>query len=120
MLCLAGARVLVALQDLDVPWYVQQQVDAFPDSDWRKRDLGNPNWFDPLDKPIISLENVQVAASIEPSLVEIKNLTLSSMDFAHYGKMEPEGAQVPVAFWIFASDCPTRPAQKMTSSLRNT
>merc|ERR1712100_1004918 len=86
---LGGARILLALQNVDVPWYIQQQVDIHPDSNWRQPQR-DPNWYDPLAAPVISMENTHGAAVVDPSVVQWKNLTLDRLDFTQYVQIEPE------------------------------
>ena len=88
--CPTGARILLALQNVDVPWYIQQQVDIHPDSNWRQPQR-DPNWYDPLAAPVISMENTHGAAVVDPSVVQWKNLTLDRLDFTQYVQIEPEG-----------------------------
>jgi len=75
---------------MDVPWYVRQQVDAFPDTNWR-RPQSAAGWVDPLEKPVISVENILAAADVPPEELTFQNLTLYPLDWSPYVKVEPEG-----------------------------
>ena len=74
-----------------MPWYVRQQVDAFAGTNWRQPQFGDPNWVDPLEKPIISVENILGAQDIPPEGLHFQNKTLYPLDWSKYVKVEPEG-----------------------------
>jgi len=92
-----GDRVLIALENVDIPWYVRQNVDIFPGSQWRKPKPEDPNWYDPMTKPGFSFESAMAAGSVDAKLVQIANTTLSPLDFRQYTFMEPEDNAVLVA-----------------------
>ena len=87
----AGTKILLALNNVDVPWYVRQQVDIHPESDWRKH-RASLDWYDPLAKPVISMENTLGSHVIDPTTIHFLNLThLDVLNFGDYVKVEPEG-----------------------------
>lgn len=80
----------MAVKNLEVPWYIRQQVDIFDPKD-RQPDPSNPAWFDPMSPPVFSMENILGASIIESAVTEFKNITLNSLDFRDYVKIEPDG-----------------------------
>jgi len=87
-----GERILVALDNIDIPWYIRQGLDIFPGSGWRHPPgwREDPSWYDPMWKPTFSFESAMAAASVDVNDIYIMNTTLSVLDFREYTFMEPE------------------------------
>jgi len=93
-----GEKVIMALSNLNIPWYVKSGHDPCPWShdEWRElHKVGVPGFSEPMAVPKISLISIAAGTvtvgQYQETPLKVFNRTVDHVDFRDYMFLEPEG-----------------------------